>query len=402
MVYNNSSIAVAFCSNASLLTDNASASIARNTSQCIDNFTATVNDTFKQKSRAGGGYPGNMAASISLCVVVFLIGVPGNLMVSYVLGIKKKRNSKNNGDTFIVCLAVADLLASFFVPFVTIHDVINYPHWYLGEFMCYLLTPLLPLTLIASSWSLVLISLDRYRIIAYPFSPELSRTSKAIRITMVWLIAIVVQIPFILQLDTTKEHTCLTTPIFTPNVEMAISVCNAVVGWIIPALILAIIYIKIVTQLRMGEANHSGAQVVQQQVRAENKKVVRMFVIIVSIYLAFSVPFAILQAVVVFQLKLTPAAFAKNQTLKGLYLILPNITTLNCCVNPLVYARMHREINAHLNGVYKKVKDALLGLVSVKRSKSSYSLSEVATNKTCVSKFDIEASNSRLNKALEK
>ena len=103
---------------------------------------------------------------IALCAIVFLIGVPGNIVVWYVLGTKKRNSSTNDGDAFIVCLAVADLIASFCVPLVTIHDLMHsstWPKWYLGSFMCYLLTPLLAVTLLASSWALVLISIDRYR-----------------------------------------------------------------------------------------------------------------------------------------------------------------------------------------------------------------------------------------------
>ncbi len=167
---------------------------------------------------------------------------------------------------------------------------------------------------------------------------------------------------------------------------MVIALCNAVVGWLIPAFILGVVYHKITLHLRVGEAYHSETQVIQQQIRAENQKVVRMFVIIVCIYLAFTIPFAILQVVFVFILELAPKV-ARNQHFYALYLMLPNITALNSCVNPLVYARMHKEINGYLKVVWKKLKGFLS--FNLRKSKSSYSLSDVISNKTCVSKAEV-------------
>ena len=100
---------------------------------------------------------------IACCTIVFLIGVPGNSMVVYVLGLCKRQHRNSNGNVFIVNLAVADILASATVPLVIIHDLLSNGKWYLGSFLCYLLPALNPITLVASSWALVVISIDRYR-----------------------------------------------------------------------------------------------------------------------------------------------------------------------------------------------------------------------------------------------
>lgn len=99
------------------------------------------------------------------CSIVFMIGVPGNAMVIYIIGMKNKANRNNDGSAFIVSLAVADLLASCFVPFVIAYDFLSQRKWYLGPVMCHLLPALNPINLIASSWTLVLISVERYRYI---------------------------------------------------------------------------------------------------------------------------------------------------------------------------------------------------------------------------------------------
>ena len=116
----------------------------------------------------GGASTGwRISEELKICLyvfysMIFLIGVLGNSIVCYALGVKKKR--KTSGDVFVVSLAITDLLSSIFVPLVMINDLVgDFKVWYLGKIGCYILPSVSPVTLIASSWSLALISLDRYR-----------------------------------------------------------------------------------------------------------------------------------------------------------------------------------------------------------------------------------------------
>lgn len=64
----------------------------------------------------------------------------------------------------MISLAVADLLASICVPIITIPDLSTGSNiWYFGAVMCKILPSVSPATLVASSWSLMLIAMDRYR-----------------------------------------------------------------------------------------------------------------------------------------------------------------------------------------------------------------------------------------------
>ena len=97
-----------------------------------------------------------------LYVLIFLFGTIGNSLVCYIIGLKKRRQP--SGDIFIVSLAVADLLASVSVPVLMISDMASdFKVWHFGHIGCHILPSISPITLVASSWSLVVISLDRYR-----------------------------------------------------------------------------------------------------------------------------------------------------------------------------------------------------------------------------------------------
>ena len=74
-----------------------------------------------------------------------------------------KKKELSGGDVFMVSLAAADFLASLFVPILTIHDFLSNLRWHLAPIMCNILPAISPISLVASSWSLVLITADRYR-----------------------------------------------------------------------------------------------------------------------------------------------------------------------------------------------------------------------------------------------
>ena len=94
--------------------------------------------------------------------LVFFFGVFGNIIVFYVIGYRKKK--RNSGDVYILSLACADFLASVATPMVILNDLItDYSGWFYGEALCYVLYPTSLSTICASGWSLVLISLERYR-----------------------------------------------------------------------------------------------------------------------------------------------------------------------------------------------------------------------------------------------
>ena len=101
-----------------------------------------------------------------ICYVVFglvlFFGIFGNIIVFYVVGYEKKK--RNSGDIYTLSLACSDILASMVVPMIFINDLItDHAEWLYGKAVCYILPPFSQLTLCASGWSLVFISLDRYR-----------------------------------------------------------------------------------------------------------------------------------------------------------------------------------------------------------------------------------------------
>ena len=101
---------------------------------------------------------GSISSKIAMIIaysLIPIIGVPGNIIIGMILSNKKYR--KSNGDIFLMTLAIFDILASGFIPLVTIHDIIDMK-WKLGYVACKMFPSFHILTLVGSAWSLVIIS----------------------------------------------------------------------------------------------------------------------------------------------------------------------------------------------------------------------------------------------------
>ena len=106
-----------------------------------------------------------VAAKYASCIfygMVFFVGTFGNILVFYVVGYRKK--NRNSGDVYMLSLAFADLLGSLVVALVMLSEFMtDFSGWLYGEILCYVMPTISIMTMGASAWTLVLISVDRLR-----------------------------------------------------------------------------------------------------------------------------------------------------------------------------------------------------------------------------------------------
>lgn len=97
---------------------------------------------------------------ISLVVysLTFLLGVPGNIFVVYIAGMKMKRTVNT---IWFLNLATADLLCCLSIPFSMAEILLDH-HWPYGSVMCKILPSVIVINMFASVFTLNLISLDRF------------------------------------------------------------------------------------------------------------------------------------------------------------------------------------------------------------------------------------------------
>ena len=117
-------------------------------------------------------------------IVVFLVGVIGNSVVCMAVIRRKRMRTSNNIFTFN--LAFSDLLNVVIYLPSQMAAFENGQNWALGNFMCHFTYILVPLCLSASIATLLAITSDRYRAIAYPMKPRLSGKKVKIILVIIW------------------------------------------------------------------------------------------------------------------------------------------------------------------------------------------------------------------------
>lgn len=131
-----------------------------------------------------------------------LIGITGLIGNTLVICVAQNAQMRSTTNLLIINLAIADLLFTIFcVPFTAIDYVTN--QWPLGIVWCKIVQYLIIVTALASIYTLVLMSLDRFLAVVYPISSRSLRnernTLKAI--TILWLIILSITTPVILLHD---------------------------------------------------------------------------------------------------------------------------------------------------------------------------------------------------------
>ncbi|KAL9950386.1 hypothetical protein ACROYT_G042874 [Oculina patagonica] len=156
------------------------------------------NDTLPVSPTESGNFiePAPMRWTLRLIfIIVFIVGVIGNAVVCVAVIRRKRMRTSNNIFTFN--LALCDLLnVMIFLP-TQMAAFENNHNWATGDFMCRVAYILVPLCLSASIGTLLAITSDRYRAIAYPMKPRLSGKKIKIILTVIWVSSFLICMPLI-------------------------------------------------------------------------------------------------------------------------------------------------------------------------------------------------------------
>ena len=125
------------------------------------------------------------------------------------------------------------------------------------------------------------------------------------------------------------------------------------VGWIMPLFAVSIIYFLCSQEL---QKNHFGKETndTTRKRAMENKRVVKLFVTLVSLFAVLTLPYTVFFITTHFVLTYLrkEANFDLIWTLNYFLFVLTNI---NSCTNPIVYAKMHKEINNFAGKAWRRI-----------------------------------------------
>uniref|UniRef100_A0AAY5KSH1 G-protein coupled receptors family 1 profile domain-containing protein n=1 Tax=Esox lucius TaxID=8010 RepID=A0AAY5KSH1_ESOLU len=284
----------------------------------------------------------------SVYVLVFVLGSLGNGLVLWLPG-----SSRSLTDLLIASLAAADLAFVITLPLWAAYTALDY-HWPFSKPLCQVSSYLVVLNMYASVFSLTVLSIERYWVIAGRRRSDRTQGSGVCRaawvVGSVWLVAGVLALPALLL---RTEHT----PLFISSCMMdynglispelgdddriraellwtaALGLKSTLVGFLLPMVTLLICYCSLGRLL----SRHFG-----QGPRPDRRRQRHLLRVIATLVLAFFLcwlPFHANKTLsMLMDLKMLPYSCPFDQMLVAAHPYATCLGYVNSCLNPLLYA----------------------------------------------------------------
>ena len=268
--------------------------------------------------------------ALTLCfVILVLAGLLGNILVSLVILLNKTMQTPIN--YLLLNLAVADIITVIFISpqYIFIH-AFTHPSGVAGDFLCKFITGgnLSWIGGVASVFSLVAISFERYQAVTNPYSPDSKFSMSKVKALIVscWIFTTVFNFPLFFAIYYDKElKFCLESWPSAAYGKANTTAWLVAVG-IIPAAIMTSLYSKVVYDLWFKQINGN----TQLAIRKSRKKVTKVVLIVSVIYAVSWFPQLILYFLSHFH-----GAFEFGNVA---YVTSVVMVTFNSAVNPVIYA----------------------------------------------------------------
>ena len=202
------------------------------------------------------------------------------------------------------------------------------------------------------SWKVNLFFL--YSIICKPLTHERHSLIRYLTVAFVWLTSIGFVVPDMLYMRFTEHKGILSTfNCETGIISLIIPLVWALYSMIVPGFIIAIAYCFCAHALKANTVRHDNDRAMQLRSK-QNSRIVRMFIFIVMIFLLLTMPSAIYLIYIRFLIVFNTS---KVQVPYHFYLyhIIEFLAYSECCVNPIAFSKLHREINGYLRSITYRI-----------------------------------------------
>ncbi|XP_068561256.1 C-X-C chemokine receptor type 2-like isoform X2 [Cebidichthys violaceus] len=302
-------------------------------------------------------------------VLIFLLAIPGNLVVGLVIGLSKQPLPPS--DLYLLHLAVADILLAVTLPFWATSVTKG---WVFGDAMCKIVTVFQELSFYSSILFLTCISMDRYMVIVRAMETRKAnrqRVSWAV-CAAVWAVGALLSLPGLLNSaylsETSQQTTCREQydPGSADVWRLVTRILRHTLGFLVPLAVMLLCYgvtVRRLLRIRGG---------------FQRQRAMRVIVFVVVAFLLCWTPYHL--AVMVdtfFRAKIVPyrcpARMAVDQAMFGTQ----SLGLLHSCVNPVLYAFVGEKFRKRLGQLARKM--GLLERTSVARSSRSSLSSEITS-----------------------
>ncbi|XP_017578370.1 C-X-C chemokine receptor type 2 [Pygocentrus nattereri] len=311
--------------------------------------------------------------NITVCVfyaVVFLLAIPGNLIVGFVIG--SNRQSISPSEVYLFHLMVADLLLALTLPFYATSVVHG---WLFGNTMCKLVSLVKEASFYTSILFLVCISMDRYMVIVWAMEARKAqrRLCSWVVCLAVWFLGILLSLPALYNEAFTPKHSETELCAERFNTEssdewrLATRIMRHLLGFFLPLAIMITCYSITIARLLRTRG-------------FQRQKAMRIIVAVVVAFLLCWTPFHMATIVdTLMRAKLLENDCSKHNIVDLAMFATQSLGLLHCCVNPVLYAFVGEKFRKKFMQLLYK--SGMLERSSVSRStRSSSQSSEAMSN----------------------
>lgn len=310
--------------------------------------------------------PGDIAA-LTIYLVVFLVGVPGNALVVWVTAFEARRTVNA---IWFLNLAVADFLSCLALPILFV-SIVKHNNWTFGATACVVLPSLILLNMYASVLLLATISADRFLLVFNPIwcqkvrGPGLAWMACGVA----WVLAMLLTIPSFM-FRTVYEDRYSDRTLCGVNYgendllkEKAIAILRLMVGFVLPLLTLNICYTFLLLRTWSRKATRS-------------TKTLKVVLAVVVCFFVFWLPYQV-TGVMIAWLPRSSDAYENVEMLNSLCVALAYV---NCCVNPIIYVMAGHGFHGRLRRSLPSIIRNALSEDSVGRDSKTFTRSTMDTS----------------------
>lgn len=297
--------------------------------ETILNDTCLFNTSNCTNATDTGNRPGTSMAGILIpliYIIVCIVGLGGNSLVIHIVLHYSKTESVTN--IYILNLAIADELFMLGLPFLAVQNAMH--SWPFGSFTCRLVMTVDGINQFTSIFCLTVMSIDRYLAVVHPIRSSKWRrpqVAKAVNGT-IWAVSFLVVLPVVIFANVQREGgICnIIWPEPTKIWGAAFIIYTSTVGFFFPLLVICMCYLLIVIKIRSsGKKVHATST----KRRKSERKVTRMVVIVVAVFVFCWMPF--------YALNIINLVESLRDEPQGLHLFVVVLSYANSCANPIVY-----------------------------------------------------------------
>ena len=297
---------------------------------------------------------------VSIIILVIVAAVCGNLLVCVAILLNKRLRKTTN--YFIFSLAISDLMTAFFsMPFDV--EVMLHPYqWSGGEFLCNFWTFMYLIAAPTSILNLMAVSLDRYLAISAPLKYYTVMKPKValLIIAIIWLYSLTFTTAGMLRWPFYERSVNAGLCYF--NITPYYSVVSSAVNFLLPTLIMCVIYFQIyriasahayriakqeVPTSIASNSNEDSATITSEKKRIKrNIKAAKTIAIIVSTFLLCWMPQTLTSTVG----SLCRACLVVNAELWTAFMVL---AYMNSAMNPILYSFFNQQFRESFKKLFK-------------------------------------------------